>query len=133
MRTSSSRRGALPGRKPGIFTSFASLRNAASIACSKSSAGIATWRRTLLSSSGSTDVVSDIGLRSLLAGLAGSDTPPALRGRSAAEVAAVPARDLRGRDLEPRVPAVVEHPVARTTLVLRVEERLGHRERVVRL
>src|SRR6516165_5324311 len=68
MRASNKRRGALPGRKPGIFTSFASLRKAASIACSKSSAGIATWRRTLLPSSGSTDVVSDMGLRSLWAG-----------------------------------------------------------------
>ncbi len=45
-----------PGRKPGIFTSPASLRNAASMACSNSAAGTATRRRTLLSSRASTVV-----------------------------------------------------------------------------
>src|SRR5262245_57319065 len=65
------RRGALPGRKPSILTSCASLRNAASIARSKSAAGIATWSLTLLSSRGSTVVVSGMGLRSLLVGVAG--------------------------------------------------------------
>ena len=47
----------MPGRKPGIFTSRASLRNAASTAFSKSAAGMATFSRTLLPSSGSTLVV----------------------------------------------------------------------------
>ena len=37
-----------PGRKPGIRTSRASLRNAASIACSNSVAGTTTWSLTLL-------------------------------------------------------------------------------------
>src|SRR5690242_19604673 len=50
------RRGAFPGRNPGIFTCRASLRKAASIAFSNSWAVTATCRRTLLPSSDSTDV-----------------------------------------------------------------------------
>ena len=57
-RASSRRRGALPGRNPGTLTSCASLRNAASMAFSNSTAGTPTRRRTLLPSSGSTDVLS---------------------------------------------------------------------------
>src|SRR3954452_23465359 len=45
-RASSNRRGALPGRNPGIRTSRASLRNAASIARSNSGAGTTTWSLT---------------------------------------------------------------------------------------
>ena len=47
-RASSNWRGALPGRKPGMRTSRASLRNAASIARSNSSAGTVTCSLTLL-------------------------------------------------------------------------------------
>src|SRR5436305_5408790 len=53
---SSSRRGALPGRNPGIRTSRASFRKAASMAVSNSPAGTLTRRRTLLPSSASTVV-----------------------------------------------------------------------------
>src|SRR2546421_6137599 len=53
---SRSRRGAFPGRKPGMRTSRASLRKAASMAGSNSLAGTLTRRRTLLSSSASTVV-----------------------------------------------------------------------------
>ena len=53
-RASSSRRGALPGRNPGTRTSRASLRNAASIARSNSSAGTVMWSLTLLPSTDST-------------------------------------------------------------------------------
>src|SRR5439155_6641012 len=48
---------------------------------------------------------------------------------SHAELAEVPARDLGGRELQPRVPAVVEHLAA--ALVLRGEEALGRRQRVI--
>src|SRR5438046_928942 len=45
-RASSRRRGALPGRKPGMRTSRASLRKAASIAFANSSAGPVMWHGT---------------------------------------------------------------------------------------
>src|SRR5688572_3901862 len=54
MRASSTRRGALPGRNPGMRTSRASLRKARSTAFSNSSAETPTRRRTLLSSRVST-------------------------------------------------------------------------------
>src|SRR5438105_9224573 len=58
-RASSNCRGALPGRKPGILTSRASLRNAESIAFSNSAAGTSTLILTLFPSSVSTEVVRD--------------------------------------------------------------------------
>src|SRR5437867_9930842 len=54
MRASRMRRGALPGRKPGILTSRAIRRNAASSAFSNSSSSTSTESLTLLPSRGST-------------------------------------------------------------------------------
>src|SRR5436309_6547889 len=56
MRASRMRRGALPGRKPGILTSRAIRRNAASSAFSNSSSSTSTESLTLLPSRASTTV-----------------------------------------------------------------------------
>src|SRR4029077_10012655 len=61
MRASSRRRGALPGRKPGMLTSRAMRRNAASIAWSNSVSSTSTETLTLLSSRDSTALFTDQG------------------------------------------------------------------------
>ena len=61
MRASRMRRGALPGRNPGMRTSRAMRRNAASIALSNSVSSTSTETLTLLSSRDSTALFTDQG------------------------------------------------------------------------